>query len=80
MRLTMKKMMLLPILLLFGTGCSSSNVSSDWECPHKRGYKCVTIREADWQYLKPNGETGYRNSGVKKCEKDGEIVYLIGGR
>ena len=41
----MKKTIALSILLL--SGCSTSNVRSNWQCPSPNGLDCVTITQAD---------------------------------
>ncbi len=41
-----KHLLFCGILLSLG-GCSSANVSGQWDCPRQAGHGCITIDEAD---------------------------------
>ena len=57
------------IALLFLSGCSGSNVASQWDCPAQKGYPCITITKAD-NIAKSKLEIEQKAEGNEKPKKD----------
>ena len=66
-------LLILVVGMLSLSGCSSTNVSGEWDCPRQMGHGCITIDEAD-QIAVEKLNSRYKASSTSEDAEKNKII------